>query len=407
MSDALVNGLAGACGGIIATICTYPLQAVNTRQQTERKLKDSHPRENQPLIVAGRKKSLSSSQEIWEVFQKEGLGGIYRGLPPSLVGTAISQGVYYYFYQVFRNRAQVFALRRKALGLGNGSVGMFSSLVIAALAGCCNVLLTNPIWVIVTRMQTQSQLKSIARINVAARGKQQQQHSSRAAAASLGFDAADGKGSPGVPPHGAEQETALSVATLLAPVVASPEAVASSILRPKSTIEMVADLYQEAGIRGFWKGVVPTLVMVSNPALQFAIYEGLLARVTAGRLAGRGGARAASALEVFGMGAVAKLGATVVTYPLLVVKSRLQAKQEIGGDINARYSGTVDAIAKMVQHEGVAGFYKGMGTKIVQSVLAAALLFMTKEELVKFARLLVARRRHVSAAAAALRIKPM
>lgn len=45
----------------------------------------------------------------------------------------------------------------------------------------------------------------------------------------------------------------------------------------------------------------------------------------------------------------------------------------------------------MIQYEGVSGFYKGMGTKIVQSVFAAAVLFMVKEELVKATRLLVTR----------------
>lgn len=53
------------------------------------------------------------------------------------------------------------------------------------------------------------------------------------------------------------------------------------------------------------------------------------------------------------------------------------------------YVGTLDAIGKMIQHEGFGGFYKGMNTKIVQSVLAAAILFMVKEELVKVARVLV------------------
>jgi solute carrier family 25 (peroxisomal adenine nucleotide transporter), member 17 len=52
-------------------------------------------------------------------------------------------------------------------------------------------------------------------------------------------------------------------------------------------------------------------------------------------------------------------------------------------------SGTLDALMKMVYHEGLRGMYKGMGTKIVQSVFASALLFMIKEELVKAARLLV------------------
>ena len=52
-------------------------------------------------------------------------------------------------------------------------------------------------------------------------------------------------------------------------------------------------------------------------------------------------------------------------------------------------TGTLDAILKMIRYEGLYGFYKGMSTKIVQSVLAAAVLFMIKEELVKGAKLLL------------------
>jgi adenine nucleotide transporter 17 len=52
-------------------------------------------------------------------------------------------------------------------------------------------------------------------------------------------------------------------------------------------------------------------------------------------------------------------------------------------------SGTLDAILKMIHYEGFYGFYKGMSTKIVQSVLSAAVLFMIKEELVKGARFLL------------------
>lgn len=52
-------------------------------------------------------------------------------------------------------------------------------------------------------------------------------------------------------------------------------------------------------------------------------------------------------------------------------------------------TGTLDAIIKMIRYEGLPSFYKGMSTKIVQSVFAAALLFMIKEELVKMFTILV------------------
>lgn len=46
-------------------------------------------------------------------------------------------------------------------------------------------------------------------------------------------------------------------------------------------------------------------------------------------------------------------------------------------------TGTFDAILKMIRYEGLSGFYRGMSTKIVQSVFAASVLFVVKEELVK------------------------
>jgi len=54
-------------------------------------------------------------------------------------------------------------------------------------------------------------------------------------------------------------------------------------------------------------------------------------------------------------------------------------------------SGTWDAIIKMIRYEGLNGFYKGMGTKIVQSVLAAAVIFTIKEELVRGVHFLLAK----------------
>ncbi|KZV55475.1 peroxisomal nicotinamide adenine dinucleotide carrier, partial [Dorcoceras hygrometricum] len=324
MSEALINGLSGAGGGIIAQLLTYPLQTVNTRQQTERDQKKE-------------KKIGGTVAQMYQLVKLEGWDRLYGGLAPSLVGTAASQGVYYYFYQIFRNKAEATALERMRKGAGDGSVGMLSSLMVAALSGCVNVLLTNPIWVVVTRMQTHT--------------KKSQPNLSKS----------------------------LSSEELILDAIEPP---------PFGTTHAVQEVYGEAGVLGFWKGVFPTLIMVSNPAIQFMLYESLVKRLKKRRKNNS----EVTALEIFLLGALAKLGATVVTYPLLVVKSRLQAKQLTSGDKRHQYRGTLDAILKMIHYEGFYGFYKGMGTKIVQSVLAAAVLFMVKEELVRGSRWLLTKR---------------
>ncbi|CAA7406925.1 unnamed protein product [Spirodela intermedia] len=346
-SNSVANGLAGAGGGIIAQIVTYPLQTVNTRQQTER-MSRRKKTENMGDYPGGRGNA--------DVIRTEGWGGLYSGLKPSLVGTAASQGIYYYFYQVFKNRAEAIAAARKIKGRGDGTVGMLSWLIVAAIAGSLNVLLTNPIWVLVTRMQTHTQAeRKIMEMKREA----------------IIRDAAET-----ILPDQRTFEDNLAELDSMKP-------------KPYGTFHAAQEVYCEAGIRGFWKGIIPTLIMVCNPSIQFMIYETSLKK--AKHSANRRGLENVTMLEVFLLGALAKLGATVSTYPLLVVKSRLQAKQEISGNIKHRYTGTLDAIIKMIRYEGLPSFYKGMSTKIVQSVFAAALLFMVKEELVKMFTILIGR----------------
>ncbi|KAM3314762.1 hypothetical protein ACQJBY_033511 [Aegilops geniculata] len=329
MSSAVVNGLAGAGGGIIAQIITYPLQTVNTRQQTERSAKKKK---------AGSGGSDASTLfQMLQLVQTEGWGGLYSGLKPSLIGTAASQGIYYYFYQLLKNKVEDVAAARGKKGLGDGTVGMFSWLVIAAVAGSINVLLTIPIWVLVTRMQTHTQ---------------------------------------------AERKVIESKRELLLKEISRANPMDAHILKDR-----LAKLDSEK------PRPYGTLQAVCNPSIQFMIYETLSKHLKSKRSGKRFPKKNITAMEVFLIGAMAKLGATLVTYPLLVVKSRLQAKQEIGRNAASRYTGTSDAILKMIRYEGLHGFYKGMGTKIVQSVLAASVLFMVKEELVKFVVLLVARSR--------------
>lgn len=104
---------------------------MNTRQQTERVAKkafiDSRVPPSHPAS--------GTLLQILQVIRSEGLGGLYSGLKPSLLGTAASQGIYYYFYQVFKNKAEAIAASNRLRGIGDGTVGMLSWLLVAAIAG--------------------------------------------------------------------------------------------------------------------------------------------------------------------------------------------------------------------------------------------------------------------------------
>lgn len=65
-----------------------------------------------------------------------------------------------------------------------------------------------------------------------------------------------------------------------------------------------------------------------------------------------------------------------------VVKSRLQA-----GSANAsKYKSSLDGLLTILREEGFGGLYKGVGSKLLQSVLAAAILFAGQRRIFELTR---------------------
>ncbi|KAG0258178.1 hypothetical protein BG011_003443 [Mortierella polycephala] len=140
-------------------------------------------------------------------------------------------------------------------------------------------------------------------------------------------------------------------------------------------------MYKERGLAPFFQGIMPALILVANPIIQYTVFEKLKNRIAK--------TRNLTGFDFFLLGAVSKLAATSITYPYIVVKSRMQLKQS--DDAKERYSSIMDGFRKIIKYEGAAGLYKGISSKIVQSILTASFLFMAQASLVQYvARLLTA-----------------
>jgi len=142
-------------------------------------------------------------------------------------------------------------------------------------------------------------------------------------------------------------------------------------------LETVRTILAKDGVKAFWRGIGPSLVLVINPVLQYTIFEQLknfLITKRTARLRATGVATAIAVLsdwDFFFLGAFSKLIATSSTYPYIVVKSRLHAGQAHA----MRYKSSLDGLLTIIREEGVEGLYKGIGSKLAQSVLTAAILF--------------------------------
>ncbi|CAG8437402.1 2815_t:CDS:2 [Diversispora eburnea] len=109
----------------------------------------------------------------------------------------------------------------------------------------------------------------------------------------------------------------------------------------------VVNIIKEDGIKSFWQGVIPALILVINPIIQYTAFEQIKAKIE------KSGVKLGN-LHFFLLGAISKLIATGTTYPYIVIKSRMQLRQST----NARYKSVFDGLQKIRHDEGFSGLYK-------------------------------------------------
>lgn len=136
-------------------------------------------------------------------------------------------------------------------------------------------------------------------------------------------------------------------------------------------MDVARHVFQSAGMRGLFKGLVPTLAReVPGNAVTFGVYEALKHLFAGGQ-----------DTSTLGMGSLMTAGGLagasfwLSVYPTDVVKSVIQ----VDDYKNPKFSGMIDAFRKTLASEGVKGLYKGFGPAMARSVPANAVCFLVYE----------------------------
>lgn len=300
----LTEATSGAVGGLLSTTLLYPLDTCKSKYQAESK--------------AGASRKYKSLFDVfWESVGAGKVASLYQGLGTKNLQSVISQFIYFYSYSIFK---QWYLAKAKVSKMGTGS-----NLLVAAAAGTCTAVLTQPLDTASTRMQTSAFGKS--------------------------------KGLWATLTEGSLQEA--------------------------------------------YAGFGASLVLVSNPAIQYTVFEQLkefLLRPEAPIKAGathavrrKSSPKVLTAFQAFIVGALAKTVATILTYPAIRAKVMLQASESEedkanrlkgGANSNARSRARNmwEAFQQIGVEEGARGYFKGLHAQIVKTVLSAALMLMIKEK---------------------------
>jgi adenine nucleotide transporter 17 len=245
-------------------ILRYPLITLSTRAQVESKKAESKFIEAVQKIVA-----------------REGIPGLYSGINSALFGISVTNFVYYYWYEWTK---AFFEKAAAKAGRAGQKLTTIESMIAGAIAGSATVIITNPIWVVNTRVTTRQQ----------------------------------------------NAETDLE---------------AAKPAKKPTTVGTLMALLKNEGPQALFSGVLPALILVINPILQYTLFEQMKNSVEK--------RRKVTPTVAFFLGALGKLFATSVTYPYITVKSQMH----VAG--RSKKEGVVEALRRVIREEGYAGLYKG------------------------------------------------
>jgi solute carrier family 25, member 33/36 len=126
--------ISGGAAGTVASCITNPLEVIKTRLQASASTTASATRATGALQIAR------------QIMRTDGVSGFFRGLPPTLLGIIPSRSAYFYAY----SRCKAFL--DPVLPEGSPPNALISGFV----AGAVGNTITNPIWMVRTRMQLEA-----------------------------------------------------------------------------------------------------------------------------------------------------------------------------------------------------------------------------------------------------------
>ncbi|OTA70281.1 mitochondrial carrier [Hypoxylon sp. EC38] len=342
-SDSQFNALSGAVGGFTSGIVTCPLDVIKTKLQAQGGFMpiDKGRYVGHHRVYSG---LVGTAKIIWK---EEGLRGMYRGLGPIILGYLPTWAVWFTVY----NKSKVF------MAENNRKNQFFINFWSSIIAGASSTIVTNPIWVIKTRLMSQS-----------ATGYNRQMS---------------------MFPRSGNTPTSR-------PTIDSP-------WHYRSTLDAARKMYSSEGVLSFYSGLTPALLGLTHVAVQFPAYEFLRKKFTGQAMGQMGDDKQSHWLGVLSASIMSKIMASSATYPHEVIRTRLQTQRRPtpgseylqglgvsestpGSQSHPKYRGVIMTFRTILREEGWRAFYAGMGVNMMRAVPAATVTMMTYEFVMKTLR---------------------
>jgi len=134
------------------------------------------------------------------------------------------------------------------------------------------------------------------------------------------------------------------------------------------------EIWKQDGLRGLWRGLKASLVLVVNPSITYGSSSRLHSVLFNAR-------ERLSVRENFILGALSKSIATITTQPLIVAKAIQQSSE--------KFHSFLDVLVHLLKNGGVTSLFRGLGPQLSKGILVQGLLLAFKDKLETYIILLL------------------
>lgn len=310
-----ITSASGAFAGFLSGLVVCPLDVAKTRFQAQGAYLKSLGGSNQTLFNQSKYKGAFHSMGL--IYKEEGIRGLYRGVVPITLGYFPTWMIYFTCYEHFKPFYQ-------NITNDNDNLTYFAS---AISSGAISTTLTNPIWVVKTRLMLQ-------------------------------------------------MDNGKTIYDRFGPTETSQS---SKRYWYKGTIDAFKTMYHNEGLGVFYRGLLPSYFGLVHVAIQFPLYENFKKLFHISE----------EDVQTLSMGqftkfifasCLSKMIASAITYPHEIVRTRMQlvstSKTEVA---EPQLKALVRVVKSIVHTEGIRGFYSGFVINLTRTVPASAVTLVSFE----------------------------
>ena len=153
----------------------------------------------------------------------------------------------------------------------------------------------------------------------------------------------------------------------------------------RGALKVASNIVNESGYKGLYRGVLPSVILSINPAVEFMVFEQLKLRAIRAY-----GLRAHDALSMgaaFWFGVIAKAIATLITFPYIRIKVLLQVgRGSAKKKSEAHKVSSSDVFFSILKDDGFLGLWRGVEAQLSKALLSSGLKFSIDESVKKVVR---------------------